>query len=325
MRVTFTLAVVLALLAACGGGGGGDRQSPVEHAAAICAATPDASAASVAWPDITEASGLASSRIDDGLLWVHNDSGDSARVFAIDRQGALRSVYTLAGAEALDWEDMAAGPGPESGVDYLYLADIGDNAAQRAEIVVYRVREPQVGGGDTPVPEVELTGVETLTLGYPDRAHDAETLLVDPISGDLVIVTKELATGVSLVFHAPAPFDANAPVTLEQAGQIDFRSFVSSVTPPADAPALVAGVPFLPTAGDVSPTGDLIAIRTYGTVWVWSRDEGTSLADAFAAAPCEAPSAIEPQGETIALDPDGKGYTTVSEGANPPLHHFVVK
>jgi len=41
--------------------------------------------------------------------------------------------------------------------------------------------------------------------------------------------------------------------------------------------------------------------------------------------PCEAPSAIEPQGEAIAFDRDGRGYTTISEGANPPLHHFSAK
>jgi hypothetical protein len=38
-----------------------------------------------------------------------------------------------------------------------------------------------------------------------------------------------------------------------------------------------------------------------------------------------APSAIEPQGEAIAFDADGRGYTTVSEGTNPPLHHFSAK
>jgi len=323
MRPALALSIAfVALLAACGGGG--DKQSPGEHAAAICAATPDANNASVASADITEASGLAATRRDDDFLLVHNDSGDSARVFAIDRMGNHHATYALPGADAIDWEDMAIGPGPDSDLDYLYLADIGDNAMQRAEIAVYRVPDPEVSISDTPTNNT-FRSVETLVLRYPDRPHDAETLLVDPDSGDLVIVTKELATGTSLVFRAPASVTPDTPYTLEQVGQIDFKSFASRVTPPPDAPALVAGVPFLPTGGDVSPGGDLIAIRTYGTVWVWSRDKDTSLSDAFAAAPCEAPSAIEPQGEAIAFDRDGRGYTTVSEGANPPLHHFSAK
>ena len=306
---------VLLLVAGCSSG------KPSVTAASLCAATPDAGNVNIASSDIVEASGLASSRLDDNILWVHNDSGDTARVFAIDRQGRHQASYTLPGAEAIDWEDMAAGPGPD-GASYLYLADIGDNNAQRADVTVYRVPEPQVSTSDTPTLN-QVAAVEKLTLRYPDHAHDAETLLVDPLDGDLVIVTKELATGTSLVFHASPSFDAAAAVTLEQAGEIDFKALPSTVQVPQDAPALVRGLPYLPTAGDVSPDGRLVAIRTYGTIWVWSRDKGMPLWTAFTGQPCEAPSQIEQQGEAIAFDPDGRGYTTTSEGTNPPLHHFT--
>jgi hypothetical protein len=42
-------------------------------------------AGSITAPTIDEASGLAVSRLNDNILWVHNDSGDTARIFAIDR------------------------------------------------------------------------------------------------------------------------------------------------------------------------------------------------------------------------------------------------
>jgi hypothetical protein len=317
MFAALAVALITTLMACRGGG------APPLTAAAICAATPDATSASVASSDIIEASGLASSRIDDNILWVHNDSGDTARVFAIGRDGALLGTYTLTGAEAVDWEDMAAGPGPDHGVSYLYLADIGDNAAQRSEIDVYRVPEPQVGG-NTQV-AADLTGVDRLVFHYPDHPHDAETLLVDPDTGDIIIITKELAGGPSFVYRAPASASADAPYTLEQVAQIDFTALKSAAQVPPDAPPLVRGVPFLATGGDVSPAGDLIAIRTYGAIWVWSRNKDLPLWSAFGDKPCEAPSAIEPQGEAIAFDPDGRGYTTTSEGANPPLHHFIAK
>ncbi len=311
-----------AFLAACGGESA-DRPSANDLAAAICAATPEAPGTLQA-SDITEASGIAASRQNKDVLWVHNDSGDTARVFAIDRHGALLGTYTLAGAEAIDWEDMAIGPGPERGVDYLYLADIGDNAAQRSEIDVYRVPEPRVTKGDTPTTNA-LTGVEKLVLRYPDHPHDAETFMVDWMNHDLLIITKELAGNVSGVFRAHPDVTPDVPEVLEQIATIDFSSLTLAATPGPDAPALARALPLLPTGGDMSRDASVIAIRTYGAVWVWARLPDATMADVFATKPCEAPSIAEQQGEAIAFEPDGSGYVTTSEGVNPPIHRFVVK
>jgi hypothetical protein len=315
MRLTILAVLALVLLAACGPGR--------IYRGDLCRATPSV-LGRIQAPDIKEASGMAASRRNDGVLWVHNDSGDTARVFALDRTGALLGTYSLAGAAAVDWEDMAIGPGPDDGVDYLYLADIGDNNAVRSEIDVYRVPEPQVPLTSDIRLGGEISGVDKLVFHYPDHAHDAETLLVDQANGDLVIVTKELTAPPSLVFRAPTSVQPNTPYTLEQVGQIDFKALPSAVSIPDDAPPIPRGVPFLPTGGDVSPNGSFIAIRTYGTVWIWYHAKGSPLWDAFASAPCEAPSTIEPQGEAIAFDPNGRGYTTASEGTNVPLNHFAV-
>jgi hypothetical protein len=176
---------------------------------------------------------------------------------------------------------------------------------------------------DTPTNN-DLTSFATFTLRYPDGAHDAETLIVDPESGDFLIISKEISGEPSTVFRAAAP-EGDAPITMEDVGQIDFKSMTSSVTPPADASPLVANLGFLPTGGDISRDGNFIAVRTYATVWVWPRPGDAPLWEAFNEPACEAPSEIEPQGETIAFDPDGRGYVTVSEGNNPPLHHFVAE
>ena len=41
---------------------------------------------------------------------------------------------------------MAIGIGPERGVQYLYIGDIGDIDRNRKSIEVYRVPEPEIGG-----------------------------------------------------------------------------------------------------------------------------------------------------------------------------------
>lgn len=266
--------------------GGGLRSCPTV-AAPVKAAT-------VTDPEISEASGLVASRAQPGVLWVHNDSGDGARFFALDEGGATLGTFDLAGAGSDDWEDMAIGPGPTPGA-WLYFGDIGDNLEARTEVTVYRVREPDAAaaGGAT----VEVDGAQAIVLTYPDGAHDAETLLVDPLTGDLVIVTKGDPTRI---FSLAGPISAGGPYELAEIAPIDF-------------PATIA------TGGDISPLGDFIAVRTYFGAHLWLRAPGTSVGEAFAGEPCVIPLAIEIQGETLAIDRAGAGYFTLSEMVNQPL------
>lgn len=103
---------------------------------------------------IHESSGLAASRQNANVLYTHNDSGDIARFFAVNTSGNLLGIYQLDGATATDWEDMAVGPGPVAGVNYVYLGDIGDNSSNRngttrPNVAIYRTPEPTVSNPPT--------------------------------------------------------------------------------------------------------------------------------------------------------------------------------
>jgi hypothetical protein len=258
-----------------------------------------------------ETSGIAASGRAAGVWWVHNDSGDSARVFAIGTDGRDLGEFDLSGASAVDWEDVAVGPGPSAGA-YLYLADIGDNTKTRASVQVYRVAEPLVNPSATPGAPQTLTGVASLNLTYPDGPHDAEALLVDPTTGELFVVTKDLAGGVGKVFRAPANLGGDTTTALTEVATV----------------SLGAGQGV--TGADVTPAGDVVALRTYFSVFLYPRPAGQSLAQAFTQTPCagsappfgSATPASEPQGEAIGFARDGLGYVTVSEGVHPALHQF---
>ena len=139
---------------------------------------------------ITEASGLAVA-CPSGLVLTHNDSGDTARFFAVDRQGRTVATYSLRGADAVDWEDMARDG------DRLYLADIGDNARSRDHVDVYETAVPD-GSGPTTLPATRHR------LRYPDGAHDAEALLVR--DGRIFVVVK---SGDGAVYAAPDSGDGD--------------------------------------------------------------------------------------------------------------------
>ena len=137
----------------------------------------------------------------------------------------------------------AAGPPPRPlrGAGSLYLGDICDNAAGRPELTVYRVLEPDAGS------DGELADVEALVLRYPDRPHDAEVLLVDPLDGSIYIITKEITGGPSTVFRTPA--DAGPDAVLEEVAMVDFRALALSAEPPQDAGLLFLNVCWVPTGG----------------------------------------------------------------------------
>src|SRR5262245_12603482 len=94
--------------------------------------------------ELEEASGLAASVANPGLLWTHNDGGDEARIFLIDEQAHLRSTAWFENVKLRDWEDMAVGPGPTDGKSYVYVGDIGDNDAKYKYKFIYRVEEPVI-------------------------------------------------------------------------------------------------------------------------------------------------------------------------------------
>ncbi len=285
------VAIVLGLIVLAGCGG---EATPLATTAAtrrahppgLCGPLRAAVTGRVQSSQTPELSGLVLSRSQPGVLWTHNDSGDRPRVFALRADGTVLADLDVPGAQAQDWEDIAI-RGHE-----LYLGDIGDNARRRPTVDVYRVAEPHVPAAGTTAPATRLR------LRYPDGAHDAETLLVDPRSGAIVIVTKEL-DGRSGVYVARGS-------RLRLAARIDL------------------GLGSLATGGDVSADGRVIAIRTYGSVFVWRRAPGTSLATALRGKPCVSPTPLrEGQGEALALTRDGRAFFTVPEGLRSAIRRYV--
>src|SRR3954452_8539622 len=154
---------------------------------------------------IVEWSGIAASARRDDVFFTHNDSGDSARFFAVDRHGCTIGTFNASGVEATDWEDIARGPGPD-GAPSLVLGDIADNGSTRAEIVVQRFAEPELGattsgtGESPPAPETAVRPA-SFRMAYEDGQHDVETLLVHPKTGQVFVVTKNF-TGREALYAA---------------------------------------------------------------------------------------------------------------------------
>jgi hypothetical protein len=243
--------------------------------------------------EVKQLSGMVASRDNANTLYGQCDS-DANLIFVFNETGESLGAITLAGITPEDWEDLSIGV--VSGTDFIYVADIGDNSSSRASIVVHRFPEP--APSDLLVStELSISSVESVTFVYPDNAHNAEAFIVDPQTQDMLIVTKE-NTGTALVFRAPATaFGESGTTTLEKLGEIPTGASGSNASQ-------VGG-------GDISPSGDAVILRTYGSILLFPRL--STWTETFLATPITVPSPTEQQSEGITFNMDGTAWFSAGE------------
>ncbi|MEE3180388.1 MAG: hypothetical protein VX288_00640, partial [Planctomycetota bacterium] len=93
---------------------------------------------------VDEISGMVPITGHPDYFWIHNDSKDTARLFAVRKDGGLVAEVELPGASNTDYEDIATGPGSDPDRTYLFIADTGNNALNRTELVIWRLPEPRL-------------------------------------------------------------------------------------------------------------------------------------------------------------------------------------
>lgn len=252
---------------------------------------------------LVEASGLAASRNNPGYFWTEEDSGNPNQIQLLDRDGKVVARFIVDGSENRDWEDMTIGPGPVPNQTYLYVADIGDNKLRYPEKVIYRFPEPVLNSATTPY-TATITGAEVLRFTLPDGAKNAESVLLDPKSRDLYILTKEAYSTLYLATY-PQSTTSVTPMTRQ-------------VTMPFDRV----------TSAAMSHNGHEILVRTYGQLFYYVHKGDESVSEALKRKPVRAPLANESQGEAVAWSTDGSAYYTTSEktdATSPKLYRYKRK
>ena len=256
--------------------------------------------------EITESSGIVESRCQENVFWTHNDSGDDAFIFALNQKGEKLGTWKVAGAKNKDWEDIATIKDPKTGKCLLYIGDIGNNERLKSELTIYRVAEPRVSEKDANSSKKNPSETETaeaIKFEYPDIRHDAETLLVQPNTGDIYILTKSLSSA-SGVYKIAADFSLDKTNTLKKIA--DFS-----------VPAVPNG--FL-TGGDISPDGKRIIICDYFSAYeIVLPENAKNFDEIWTQKPLMVELGEREQGEAVGYSNDGKSIFATSEKKDSPI------
>jgi hypothetical protein len=257
---------------------------------------------------IDESSGLAASReySRQGWLVTHNDSGGKPEIFYVNQSGETVARVLLRGAQNLDWEDIAISGG------WIYVSDSGDNLRRRKNIVIYRLREPQL---DPQKLDQSLEAdCEKMILQFPDGARDCETLMATK-SGELIFVSKLTfpfkASETSGFYKTPAPFQNSKTQTLQKIGAYAFSG-----------PTMFS---YLTTGGDLAPDESRFVVRTYTHAFEWKLPSDKNWKTVAWSTPghkWELPPTQ--QGEAICYSADDARYYISSEKLPAPIWEMPV-
>lgn len=229
---------------------------------------------------ITESSGLAVSPSHDGVYYTHNDSAAQPEFYAVGEDGRTKATFRLRGAEARDWEAMAASKDPATGRGVLWFADIGDNFdGAWPDISIYKVNEPR-NLTDATLPAIRYR------FRYADGARNAEGIMVHPKTGRLYVVSKEFAGSV---YAAPKKLRTGRANVLRK----------------------VAAAPLMATDAAYAPDGSSYVVRTYFSATLY-RPSGEQIS--------KVSMPDLQQAESITYTADGKALLTGSEGPKSPVY-----
>jgi hypothetical protein len=224
-----------------------------------------------------------------------------------------RGEFTLVGASMTDKEDIASAT--VGGQPYIYVADFGDNGNARATFLIHRIKEPVIGAANVNL--AVTTDYETITCQYPapPTHKDAETLIVDPSTGDIYVILKRVTPAPVYKLAHAAWGGYVGTQTLTLAGTITNTPNPKTWGGDDQNSATVAGNGGYFVGGDINTDGTLIVLKSYTTMYMWERTPATQT---IIQALQTTPTVIEQYGGGLMGSPFS-GPTMAGAGGFPPL------
>jgi len=255
-------------------------------------------------PKIVEASGLARSQRQPGVLWTINDSGKPL-LHAIDLTGARLGEVDLRKSENRDWEDLASFM--LDGEPYLLVAAIGDNDAQRKKRTLYFAKEPRTKEDKTKVDwEIDFK--------YPNGPRDAESAAVDVENERVLVLTKR---DIPPALYEVPLRAGDKTVTAKWLGTID--SLPRPTRRDVEFAPKTKDWHWQPAGMDISADNRAAVILTYRAVYYYLRQPGQDWFDALNSQPVRIGIGNFRDAESVAFGDEARTVYVTGEGRNARL------
>jgi len=259
---------------------------------------------------LSEISGLAVSRRHDGVLWLLDDGGNPARLFAINDNGDRLATVRVEGVTKTDWEDLAAFH--MDGKDYLLIADTGDNGGLRRTLQLHVLEEP------SRVENARVRPAWSIAFRWPDGPRDCEAVTVDVERGRILLVSKKR--------QPPELFS----LPLQAARGVQTATLLGTLAgvPVASAAekkqnARQARIRHQVTAADFSPDADTLAVMTYHELLLYRRQPDESWDRTITRPPRVRELPWLPQAEALGWTEDGRSLYVTGEFVPAPMYRIT--
>ena len=207
---------------------------------------------------VPESSGIVASRKYPGVFWTHNDSGNAAEIFAVDKSGKLLARYEV-DEENQDWEDIAI-----DDAGHLYIGDVGNNNESRKHAFVYRLDEPDPAKGTPAGRGEKLKATATWKLKYPggrDGRFDSEALFV--WKGRGYLISKLLTLRYATIYGFDLDPQRQPSKKKKKDDEDGDPTETLTLEPVAEIP-----IRYPVTGADISADGTRLAVLTVGGPYV---------------------------------------------------------
>ena len=256
---------------------------------------------------LDEVSGLAASHRHGDVLWLLDDGGNPARLFAVSRRGRKLATVAVEGVVKTDWEDLAAFD--LEGRHYLLIADTGDNGGLRKTLQLHVVEEP------ARIEDGTLRPAWSIAFRWPDGPRDVEAVAVDAVRGEILLISKKRQPPELFVLPLRP-----AGGKLQNAQRIGHLSGVPQASPADEREnAALARRRSQVTAAAVSPDRRTLAVLTYHDLLLYRRHGEEDWARTVARRPQSRELPWLPQPEALDWARNGRALYATGEFAPAPL------
>ena len=264
--------------------------------------------------DIEEASGISASRLRKDLLWIVNDGGNPAVLYAVSLNGANIGAVFVENVPNVDWEDLTAFVFQNK--SYLLIADVGDNKAKRDTCSLFFIEEPDISDTSPPI-AIAVAPAREITFRYEDGPRDCESVAVDTANQRILLLSKR--TKPPELYELPLLPDNKSRPVLTARKLAAIRTIKPVKNTKTEPGSLWGQYQNKPTAMDISSDGSLLAVLTYEQILLYHRNPQEDWVSAISRSPKSILLPRLEQAESICFGADGKSLFITSEQLPAPL------